>query len=74
MVSGGWEPDGEWFWLFESFSKLKITFSNSIEYQLKSKLAWLAYTEYEVKIKIAQEQWLQLKMKFLLGNNMKIVI
>ena len=31
------------------------------------------YKEYEVKIKIVQEQWLQLKMKFLLGYNMKIV-
>ena len=30
--------------------------------------------EYERKIKMVQEQWLQLKMKFLLGYNMKIVI
>ena len=28
----------------------------------------------EVKIKMLQEQYLQLKMKFLLGYNMKIVI
>ena len=32
------------------------------------------YKEYEVKIKMVQEQWLQLKMKFLLGYNMTIVI
>ena len=30
--------------------------------------------EYEVKIKMVQEQWLQLKMKFLLVYNMKFVI
>ena len=33
-----------------------------------------AYKEYEVKIKMVQEQWLQLKMKFLLDFNMKIII
>ena len=32
------------------------------------------YEEYEVKIKMVQEQWLQLKIKFLLGYNIKIVI
>ena len=32
------------------------------------------YKEYEAKIKMVQEQWLQLKMKFLLDYNMKIVI
>ena len=31
------------------------------------------YNEYEIKIKMRQEQWLLLKMKFLLGYNMKIV-
>ena len=30
--------------------------------------------EYEVKIKMVQEQWLQLKMKFLLVYNMKFFI
>ena len=33
-----------------------------------------AYKENEVKIKIVQEQWLQLKIKFLLGYNMKIIL
>ena len=32
------------------------------------------YKEYGVKTKMAEEQWLQLKMKLLLGYNMKIVI
>ena len=32
------------------------------------------YKEYEGKPKIVQEQWLQLKMKFLLVYNMRIVI
>ena len=32
------------------------------------------YKEYEVKIKMVQEQWLQLEMKFLLGYSMKIII
>ena len=29
------------------------------------------YKEYEVKIKVVQEQWLQLKMKVILGCNMR---
>ena len=32
------------------------------------------YKEYEVKTKMAQEQLLLLKMKFLLGYNMRIVL
>ena len=32
------------------------------------------HKEYEVRIKVVQEQWLHLKMKFLLGYNMKIII
>ena len=30
--------------------------------------------EYEIKTKMEQQQWLQLKMLFLLGYNMKIVV
>ena len=30
--------------------------------------------EYEIRTKMEQEQWLQLKMLFLLGYNLKIVI
>ena len=29
---------------------------------------------YEIKLKMEQEQWLQLKILFLLGYNLKIVI
>ena len=29
--------------------------------------------EYEIKTKMEQQQWLQLKMLFLLGYNLKIV-
>ena len=32
------------------------------------------YKEYEIEIKIVQEQRLQLKLKFLLGYNIKILI
>ena len=32
------------------------------------------YKKYEVKIKMVQEHWLQVKKKFLLGYNMKIII
>ena len=32
------------------------------------------YKEYEMKTNIVQEQWLQLKMKFLLGYDIEIVI
>ena len=32
------------------------------------------YKEYEIKKKWYRWKWLQLKMKFLLGYNMKIVI
>ena len=32
------------------------------------------YKEYEIKTEMVQEQWLQLKMKFLSGYNMKTVI
>ena len=31
------------------------------------------YKKYEIKTKMVQEQWLQLKIKFLMGYNMKIV-
>ena len=32
------------------------------------------HKEHEVKMKVVQELWVQLKPKFLLGCNMKIVI
>ena len=47
------------------------------EHQLKSKLTWIKYPKsMKLKQKMEQEQWLQLKLKmpFLLGYNLKIVI
>ena len=41
---------------------------------IKPKLAWPVYKKYEIKTKMVQEQWLQLKMKILVGYNMKIDI
>ena len=35
------------------------------EHQLKSKLVWSMFQEYEIKTKMVQEHWLQLKMTFL---------
>ena len=32
------------------------------------------YKEYKVKIKMVQEQWVQLKVKFVLGHNIEAVI
>ena len=58
---------------FKSFSKLKTTFGKYWTSRLKSKLAWPVCTK-SMKLKMVQVQWLQLKMKFLLGYNIKIVI
>ena len=71
---GWWEPEEEWFWPIKPFSKLKTTFCKYWTLiKIKISLACV-YKEYEVKVKMVQEQWLQLKMKFLLGYSMKIVI
>ena len=40
---------------------------------LKPKSAWPVWTK-SMKLKMVHEQWLQLKMKFLAGYNMKIII
>ena len=44
------------------------------EHQLKLKLTGPVCPDYKIKTKMVQEQWLQLKMLFLLGYNLKIVI
>ena len=62
--------DGEDF----PFPGLKTTF---IKYWTSIKIKnnmTCVYKEYEGKTKMVEEQWLQLKMKFLLGYNMKIAI
>ena len=56
----------------QTFFKAKNNILQTLNINQKSKIN--PYKEYEVKIKMVQEQWLQLKMKFLLGYNMKTVI
>ena len=69
--SGCWESEEEWFWPFEPFSKLEITLCKYWTlFKIKISMTCV-YKEYEVKIKVVQEQWLQLKMKFFLGCNMR---
>ena len=68
----GWDicqeefSEREWFWPLKSFSKLKTTFC---EYwtliKIKTSMT-CEYKDYECKTKMVQEQWLQLKKKFLL--------
>ena len=71
----GWRvPEEQWSWRFKPFSKLKIALS---EYwtSIKIKINMTCVSkEYEIKTKMEQEQWLQLKMLFLLGYNLKIVV
>ena len=56
------------------FSKPKTTFCKYWT-SIKIKISMTCvYKEYEIKIKMVQQQWLQLKMEFLLGYNMKTVM
>ena len=60
-----WEPEEEWFWWFEYFSKLKAAF---FEYwtSIKIKISMLCISkDHEIKTKMVQEQWLQIKMTFI---------
>ena len=63
--------------MFKSGVNLTILKTTFCKYwtsiKIKNTMACM-YKEYEGKIKMIQEQELQLKMKFLLGYNMKIVI
>ena len=69
---GLWESEKKLFWLFKPFSKVKTTFCNYWT-SIKIKISMTCvYKEYKVKIKMVQEQWLQLKLKFLLGYNINI--
>ena len=71
----GWrEPEEEWIWEFEPFSQLQAAFC---EYWTSIKIIInMTYVskDYEFKTKMEQEQWLQQKMLFLLGYNLKIVV
>ena len=67
-----WQAEEKWIWPYEPFSKLETTFCKywaSVKIKMTS-----VYNKYKGKIKVVQEQWLQLEMKFLFGHNMKIVI
>ena len=70
FFTGGKEPEEEWFWRFETFSKLKAAFC---EYWTSIKIKINMTKEYEIKTKIEQEHWLQLKMLFLLAYNWKLL-
>ena len=64
FFTGGWEPQEEWFWWFQPFSKLKRAFC---EYwtSIKIKVSMTCVSkEYEIKTKMVQKQWLQLKIMF----------
>ena len=71
----GWrEPEEEWFWRFEPFSKLKTAFcENWTSIKIKIDMACVS-KEYELKTKMEQEQWIQLEMLLLFGYNLKIVV
>ena len=72
FFTGWWKPEEESFLQFEPSSKLKTAFC---EYwtSIKIKLSITCVSkEYEIKIKMVQE-WLKLKMRFLLHYNMKIL-
>ena len=59
---------------FEPFSKLKTAFREYwTSVKIKINMTWVS-KEYKIKIKMEQEQWLPLKMLFLLGYNLKKVV
>ena len=65
---------GGMLWSFRLFSKLKATICKYWSL-IKIKITMtFVFNEYEVKMKIAQEQWLELKMKLFLTYNMKMII
>ena len=68
-----WESGKKWFWLLEPLSNLKTTFCKYWTLiKIKSSITCL-YKGYKVKMKMAQEEWLQLKIKILYGYNIKLL-
>ena len=69
------QPEEKGFWQFKPFSKLKTAFCSILwilNHQLKSKLEWpVCQKSLKLKQKWYIRQWLQLKMTFLLGYNLK---
>ena len=65
LLGGGnlTENDFDDWLIFKAKNNIKIKISMTC-----------VYKEYEVKIEIVKEQWQPLKMKFLIGYNIKIVI
>ena len=69
-----WRESEEWFWQFEPFSKLKTVFRECWA-SIKIKINMTCVSkQYEIKTNMEQQLWLQLKMMFLLGYNLKIVV
>ena len=74
FLLGQRNPRRSVFWWYKPFSKLKTPFCEywtSIE--IKINLTCVC-KKYEIKTKMEQEQWLQLKILFLLGYNLEIVV
>ena len=73
FLIGRWDSQ-EWFWSFEHFWKLKTTFCKywtSIKIKISMACVYKEYRSYGTgAMVLVLEQWLQLKMKFLLGYNM----
>ena len=68
------EPEEERFWRFEPFSKLN-SFLCKYWTSIKTKINMTCVPkEYKIRTKLKEEQWPQLKMLFLLGYNLKIVV
>ena len=68
------KPEEEWFWQFKPFSKLKTAFCEYwASIKIKIKMTYVS-KKYEIKTKMEQEQWIQLKILFLLGYTLKIVV
>ena len=60
------------FLTIQTFFKAK---NNILKTSIKLKISVnCVFREYKVKMQMVQKQWLQLKMKFLFGYIMKIVI
>ena len=59
---GFWESDEEWFWLFETFSKLTTFYKCGTLIKIKINVTWLN-KEYETAMTAA----LNLQMKSLFG-------
>ena len=70
----GRKPEEEWFWWFKPFLKLRAAFRGYwMSIKIKINITCVS-KEYEIKTKMEQEQWLQLKILFLLGYNLKTVV